>query len=258
MLRCRDAVLALVLVARAASAQALAGPPMNPQARTHFDKALAAYSAANYRAASVEFELAYSLDARRELLFAWAQAERLSGNCDRAVMLYRRFLDQSPSEAEAAKAVREIDRCHPTNPTEPAATTTPGDDVAVERPLPPPPPPPRLVAREPAESHWYSDPWVDGLVGAGGAAVVTGGVFFALAHADDQSADAATVYGDARRFADEADSRRLVGTIAVASGGALVIGGLALAWWSRDRDTAVAVRWSPQIGPGMIGIAGVY
>ena len=271
MLRCRDAALtllvAMTIAARPAGAQVIAGPPLNPQARAHFDKALAAYSAANYRAASVELELAYGLDARRELLFAWAQAERLSGNCDRAVMLYRRFLDQAPSEAAAAKAVRLIELCGATGSV--TTPTTPGDDIAVERPLPPPPPPqpqpqpqlqlqPQLVAHSAVESHWYSDPWVDGLVGVGGAAVVASGVFFVLAHSDDQSADAATVYGDARRFADDANNRRLIGTIAAASGGALVLGGLALAWWSHDRDTSVARRWTPQLGPGMIGIAGVY
>ncbi len=259
MLRCRDRWLAavalcLVIAARPAAAQSIAGPPLHAQARAHFDKAIAAYSAANYRAASVEFELAYGLDARRELLFAWAQSERLSGNCDRAVMLYRRFLDQSPTEAEAAKAVRQIDRCKPADPAEPATppATTPGDDIAVERP------PPRLVEHAPVENHWYSDPWVDGLVAGGGAAAVAGGIFLWMAHGDDDSADRATQYGDARRLADEAESRRVIGMITLATGGALVIGGVALAKWGGDHDTVIARSWSPQIGPGTVGIAGVF
>ncbi len=259
MLRCRDAlIVSLVIAARLASAQALAGPPLNAQARAHFDKALAAYSTANYRAASVEFELAYGLDARRELLFAWAQAERLSGNCDRAVMLYRRFLDQAPNEAEATKANREIDRCRGSNPAvaaapvEPASPppATPADDAAVERSSPP------RVAEH--ESHWYSNPWVDGLVGGGGAAIVAGGVFLWLAHSSDNAADSATQYGDARQLVDEADTRRLIGTITLATGGALVVGGIALSWWHRDHDTTVARSWSPLIGPGTVGVAGAF
>jgi tetratricopeptide (TPR) repeat protein len=260
MLRCRDALIAsLLIAARVASAQALAGPPLNAQAQAHFDKALAAYSTANYRAASVEFELAYGLDARRELLFAWAQAERLSGNCDRAVMLYRRFLDQAPSEAEAAKANRELDRCRASSPapTEPASPPAPPlvEDAAVDRPSPPPPlqQPPRIVEHD---SHWYSNPWVDGLVGGGGAAIVVGGVFLWLAHSSDNAADGATQYGDARQLVDQADTRRLIGTITLAGGGALVVGGIALSWWHRDHDTAVS--WSPLIGPGTVGVAGAF
>jgi hypothetical protein len=257
MRRCREAgiaALAFVTVARLAGAQSLSGAPLNPQARAHFDKALAAYAAANYRAASVEFELAYGLEARRELLFAWAQAERLSGDCDRAVMLYRRFLDQAPGEAEAAKAVRQIERCRGSNPGEPASppVATPGDDIAVDRA------PPRLVEHAPAESHWYSDRWVDTLVAGGGAAIVAGGVFLWIAHGDDNAADHATQYGEARRLADQADGRRLIGTITLATGGALVLGGIALAWWNNEHDTSVARSWSPQIGPGTVGIAGVF
>jgi tetratricopeptide (TPR) repeat protein len=242
MRRSRDGLIVLVLIARSASAQAIAGPPLDAQARTHFDKALADYSAANYRAASVEFELAYGLDARRELLFAWAQAERLSGNCDRAVMLYKRFLEQSPTEAEAAKATRQIDRCGG------SPTTTPSDDVAVERPAPPPPAP--APPREVERSRW----WV-GLVAGGGAIAVTGGVFVVLAHSDDNAAAAATVYGDARHFADEADTRRAIGVAALATGGALVVGGFAWAWWTRDREPTYV---HAQIGPKTIGIAGAF
>jgi hypothetical protein len=245
MRRSRDGLIVLVLIARSASAQAIAGPPLDAQARAHFDKALADYSAANYRAASVEFELAYGLDARRELLFAWAQAERLSGNCDRAVMLYKRFLEQSPTEAEAAKATRQIDRCGGTA-TGPAPSTAPTDDIAVERPMPPPPPPPRELE--------HSHGWV-GLVAGGGAIAITGGVFEVLAHSDDNAAAAATVYGDARHFADEADTRRAIGVAALASGGALVLGGFAWAWWTRDREPTYV---HAQIGPGTIGIAGAF
>ncbi len=247
-------MLSLVMVTRPAGAQAIAGAPLNVQARAHFDKALAAYAAANYRAASLELELAYGLDARPELLFAWAQAERLSGDCDRAVMLYRRFLDQAPDQAQAAKTVRQIDRCRAPGPNEPASPppAAPGDDIAVERQ-----PPPRVVERVPAERHWYSNPWVDGLVAGGGAAVVVGGVFVWIAHSDADAADRAPQYGEARRLADQADSRRWIGAITLATGSALVLGGIALSWWSRDHDTTIA-RWSPQIGPGTIGVAGVF
>jgi hypothetical protein len=128
----------------------------------------------------------------------------------------------------------------------------------VDRPSPPPPPPPRVVERVPAESHWYANPWADGLVVGGGAAVVVGGVFMWLAHSADDAADNATQYGDARRLVDEADSRRLIGTITLATGGALVVGGIALAWWHHDRDTTIARSWSPLIGPGTVGVAGAF
>jgi hypothetical protein len=79
-----------------------------------------------------------------------------------------------------------------------------------------------------------------------------------IAHGDDAAASSSSQYGEARLLADQADSRRLIGTITLATGGALVLGGIALSWWNTDRDTTIARSWSPQIGPGTIGIAGVF
>lgn len=255
MLRCRDYVgaLALALVAvvlfarvRPSDAQAIAGPPLNAQAQAHFDKALAAYSAANYHAASVEFELAYNVDARRELLFAWAQAERLAGNCDRAVVLYRRFLDQGPSPEEAAKAGRQIERCRGPAAQAPAAGT-------------PSPASSYTSGSEPRPVHWYSDPWADALVVAGMVAGITGGAFVGLASSDDSAADSATQYGVFRQLAEDADRHRLIGSVALGSGAVLVTSGVLVYFWhGRSDESVVARRWSPTLGLGSVGVAGAF
>jgi hypothetical protein len=242
------ALIAVVLVvgARPSHAQTIAGPTLNAQAQAHFDKALAAYSAANYHAASVEFELAYNLDARRELLFAWAQAERLAGNCDRAVVLYRRFLDQGPSPEEAAKAGRQIERCRPAAAARPdaAAAALPASSVTTDS--------------EPRSAHWYSDRWADALVVAGLVAGIAGGAFIGLASSDDAAAGSASQYGAFRQLAEDADRHRLIGGVALASGTVLVTAGVLVYFWRGRSDESVARRWSPTLGLGSVGVAGAF
>src|ERR1051325_5156062 len=95
------ALLITALVAGRANAQpARDAPAMTPEARAHWEHGLAAHAARRYDTASAEFAACYRLSQRRECLFAWAQAARLSGDCAAAIELYRRYLgaDVSPRQ----------------------------------------------------------------------------------------------------------------------------------------------------------------
>jgi len=126
---------------------------MRPKARAKYQQGLSAFQAKRYTRAIASFKAAYALDARPEILFAWAQATRLSGDCEAAVPLYRKVLADTPSaKREPIQAL--IDKCQPPPPpaTVPAAT-----------------PPPR-----PERPPFYKDVPGDVLFGTGVVAAGTG------------------------------------------------------------------------------------
>src|SRR6266540_6496126 len=75
--------------------------PIKPEAKARFGRGLDYYKMKEYEAAIAEFEAAYAIDPRNEILFAQAQAERLSGDCASAVVLYRHFLENNPPAVHA-------------------------------------------------------------------------------------------------------------------------------------------------------------
>src|ERR1043165_2668234 len=103
------ATLLASLLGMALSQRALAESP-NAQAKAHFDQGAVFFAAKDYEAAISAFEAGYALDPRPEILFAWAQAARLSGDCPSAIVLYERFLAGQPParQARAARANREL------------------------------------------------------------------------------------------------------------------------------------------------------
>ena len=69
---------------------------MRPETQALYQRGLARFEAHDYRGAVVDFQSAFALDPVPDLLFAEAQAERLRGDCTRAVILYQRFLATNP------------------------------------------------------------------------------------------------------------------------------------------------------------------
>jgi len=74
-------------------------------------EALIFYQAKNYGAAAAAFAAAYAHTHQDEDLFAWAQAERLWEQCDRALVLYRHYLSKNPPEANRQAAVQGMEAC---------------------------------------------------------------------------------------------------------------------------------------------------
>ena len=100
------AALALVLAASAARAETPA-----ETARARFEKGEVLYNLGKLDDAIVEFDAAYSLDPDPAYLFNLAQAHRLRGHAERALFLYRRYLDlvpDAPNRAEVRERVAAL------------------------------------------------------------------------------------------------------------------------------------------------------
>jgi len=228
-------IIALALCTTVAAAQ-----PAD-DAKSLYDKGVAAYTDHDYAAAVQAFHDAYNAEARPEFLFAWAQAERLSGDCASAIVHYRKFLDGHPPAVQAEAAQQPLVRCEraladqPPPPTAVAAPPPPPPPAPTPTPTPtplappPPPPPPR---------HFYQDALGDALVAGG---IVAAGVGVGLLAAAG-SPDAATTWSDFQMRHDSAVTRQRFGAIALGVGAALIAGGVTH-WvlWSQGGETGVAV-----------------
>ncbi len=196
---------------------------MTPEAKAHYDRGLDLYGARDYPAAINELERGFKMDPRREFLFAEAQAFRLAGDCLRAVSLYRRFLESTPSQLQAEAAQLGIDRCGSDRSPAPAKPT-----VAT------PPPLASVVPPAPVTDHpiWWRDPWAALSIGAGVAALGVG-VGFEIASGQAQD-DARSMrnnnYAAFQRLWESAEQRRTIavtatlgGVVLLAAGGARLI-----------------------------------
>ncbi|MEA2699210.1 MAG: hypothetical protein QOI66_3481, partial [Myxococcales bacterium] len=169
--------------------------------------------AKKYPAAIQELEAGYALDPRREFLFAEAQAQRLAGDCQRAVPLYQRFLATEPSALQASAAQVGLARCAQqmatATPTPPAGSA--GPSPTVPPPAPPAPAPPPLQAR-------YRDPLGGALLGAGviGLGVGAGFLIGSLTASNN-----ATTYDDYNRQRATIERRWNIGVVGLTSGALL-------------------------------------
>ncbi len=232
--RCAAFVAAAIALA---SSPASAAPPRkvlhNDAAREHFAAAKEAFERDDYAAAIPELKAAYAIEPNPMLLYSWAQAERLNGNCKRAIELYGRFIDTEPAEESKQLAEVNILECEaelgdgPPPPPPPANAddmTDPADppDAVAEDPVPEDegeetaPPPPKSWKRD-----WVG--WT--LTGLGLATVGTGGVVFALGRR--QAVEAPDAAMESAYLAEKDASRRKQragGIVAAVGGGVLVIG----------------------------------
>jgi tetratricopeptide (TPR) repeat protein len=83
-------------------------PEATRQAQNHYKQGKAFLDQQLYDDAIVELEKAYSLAPIPELLFNMAQAYRLKGDADKALDLYRRFVDAAPEDPLADEARTHI------------------------------------------------------------------------------------------------------------------------------------------------------
>jgi tetratricopeptide (TPR) repeat protein len=222
------------------------GQPARAQedtARAHFDRGAALAAAKDYEGAAREFEAAYQLDPGKEALFAWAQVERLRGDCVKATDLYRKFLasgELTPSQVEAVEL--NIRRCQRVEPKEePKEVKLPAP--AVVAPVEPPSRSRRAV--------------VLSAVMAGGAVAALGGAatFFVLSRNDEQEAGSQPRWDEYYPHAQRARARQRWAA-GLLGGAVLLAGGAVLEWVT----SAPGPRLEAWVGPGGggIGLAGRY
>ncbi len=207
-----------------------------PAAKAALKKAKAHFDLQEYALAEEQLKEAYRIDPKPEILYAIAQAQRLGGACDRAIITYKNFLRGKPPAEQARQAEENIARCE--SASKPATVEPPKPEpVTVEPPKPELAPTPIVTTPPPrVETVHTGVPWTRNWVGhvfvLGGLAVAAGGTYVALdANRTITELNDAQFYDDfiARQAeADSAKSRRTVGFAVAGVGGAMVLTGALL------------------------------
>jgi hypothetical protein len=217
---------------------ASSGPPQlleDPAARAHFEEAQERFESRDYAGAAAALDAAYAIEPAADLLYPWAQAERLDGNCRRAIELYRRFLAANPPQEHAMLAEQNIATCE--------------DQLARQRskePGPQPADPATDTRRTTDQRPWRRDVAGGVLVGAGSAGLVVGtGLLIAALHGASSAAEADDV-ADYEERMDRATLQRNLSIGAFVAGGALALGGvLRYVLVARKQRTSVGLLLDP-------------
>jgi hypothetical protein len=157
---------------------------------THAEAGKKAFAAARYAEAIAEFRASHALAPDPKLLYAIAQAQRMSGDCAGAIATYREFLATKPDKKLAEYSKENIDRCEKELAKQPAPAPAPAPPVEpapapvmtpAPAPEPEPAPQPLPPAPEPRDDgrSWTGD-WIGhALVGGGVVSITVGAVLFA-------------------------------------------------------------------------------
>lgn len=207
---------------------------LSPAAAALWDEGQALYRQGRYLDAIDRFERGRAIDPRPDFLYAEGQAVRKTGDCRRAIELYRRFIIESstPSKVEAGRL--QISRCATDlagsgqTPEGGAQTRSETEHVVVP-------------SREGARLAWHRDVLGLGLAAAGVAALGTGAVFTVHGHRQlDESA--ARTYLQVENEVDSRTRDLTIGRVLVGVGGALGVGALLRFWiWPARADASAAV-----------------
>jgi tetratricopeptide (TPR) repeat protein len=142
-------------------------PRADAEARRLYNEGVTAYKAGRYDEAIARYSAAHDLVPRPFFLFNIAQAYRLGGHKEQALVYYKAFLAASPDAFNAAE-VRE----HIRDLEQELAQPAPPPPERVAAPLAPPPPPSAPVAPpEPEPAPIYKRWWF--WAGVGGALAAT-------------------------------------------------------------------------------------
>jgi tetratricopeptide (TPR) repeat protein len=173
-----------LLVCTVCSLCALASPAWADKetAKAHFTKGLAAYALARYDDAAREYEAAFDADPQAPLLYDAAQAHRLAGNKERALLLYQNYLRLFPDAPDQADVRRLIETVRKAIAADAAAGTSPPvtPQPLTARAAPPVATPPPSITTTTATASMAKRPphktrpkWVWGVAGGvAGVAVV--------------------------------------------------------------------------------------
>jgi tetratricopeptide (TPR) repeat protein len=170
----------LAVIAAAAllwAAPAFAGP-IPQKAKQLAEHGRAMHERGEYDRAITAFKEAYVIAPSAGLLFNLAQAYRLQGNCDDAVLMYKRYLATNPSvdaRAIAETHLATVERC-----VQKRALNIPLDDSVAYLKVPPPPGPEKVIARDKTEIERPSQIKKHvgvGLAIGGGVALLAAGYF---------------------------------------------------------------------------------
>lgn len=244
-------VLAAVITGLALYAtDARAESPTHELARKHYELGSKLYEMSNYGEALVEFEKAYKLEPKPELVYNIARCYEVMAKLDKAIEHYELYLQKNPEapnravvEARLVNLRRRQEQARP----------------VVEKPPPTPPPVTPRATETPSRWKWTTG-WV--AVGLGGASLVTGIVFGVLAKnkADDFSAGVmeGRPYQELNEIDESGKRYETLQIVTLAVGGALAAAGGGLLLWDvlGRRERRASLELVPYAGPSGGGVAG--
>ena len=218
----------------------------DPEALAHVDTATAAFEIGDYDKAAIHLKAAYAIEQRPELLFAWAQVERLAGNYRVAGGLYEAFLEQVPDSASAGEAKVYVIEMRALVGDDPEPDAAPPDaPSSTEEPVETPQED-DTSTRSASKGEWLAPT----LLGIGGVAAIAGGVLLGLGR--NQVTKSAGAPTEQAYFAEIDAGRRVYfgGVATLAAGGLLIAGGAvryALVARGRSKAKPQAARAAPVV-----------
>jgi hypothetical protein len=233
--------LSIVSTLVLSSSLALASPK---EADKHFAEGLRLYAEKDFKGAARELALAYQEQNKQTTLFAWAQAERLRGNCAKSRELLSKYIAKGATGKQSEAAFKLMEDCtqsddisdatdtsdttDTTDTTDTGAGTTgdtgntsdtgtdptdpTGDGTSTDLDL--------TTTTVDETKPWYRD-WIGlSLLGVGAASAVVGGLNYSAAlSSEDSAVQPGVSYDDFLKFRSDAeDSRTLAVAFGVGSG----------------------------------------
>lgn len=252
-MRCGEGSFLVIVLAAIAALEGIAGA--DPTAEDHFNAGQAAYDRGDFPTAIREWQTSLQISGERALIFNIAQAQRLSGDCPRALATYRHYLATAPAADQRTLAedwARDLGaRCSAPLPATPEAQGESGSGLNLAD---------RLHDHEDGGRRPGRKLKIAGLVTSGaGAAVLTTGLLLGnhassigarVTAACRTSCDWETWKGQdaqGRRDASIGTALDVVGTVGLAGGVALYYlgmreGGVSVA--PRPHDGGAVVTWN--------------
>jgi tetratricopeptide (TPR) repeat protein len=120
------------------------------EARGHYEKATSHFAVGEFAEAAIEYQAAYKLKADPALLYNAAQSYRLANNPEKAVILYKNYLQLYPNESNAEDVRRQITKLREAIAAAEKAKTSPPTDTNEPKQLPAVTAPPAVTTSSPA------------------------------------------------------------------------------------------------------------
>ncbi len=207
------------------------------------------FQAKDFEGAAQLFERAFEIDPNPNYLFNIGRVYEQSGDINKAVDYYQRFVQSPGVELESRelalkrlRVLREIQK----------------ETQAPEQTPPPEQPPPEPEGPEPGATGPVDGGDPPGklstleiagyaVLGVGGAALIAGGVFGGLALSQQSELDSQMSFENRQEIIQSGETNALVADIMFISGGALAVAGLVMAVVGRSkrkRALAQSPRWT--------------
>jgi hypothetical protein len=139
---------ALVIALLSFATVAAGADPPTSDAKAHFSRATAHFAVGEFAEAAEEYQAAYMAKQDPALLYNAAQAYRLAGKHQRALILYKNYVQLYPNESNIGEVKAQIAKLNKAIAASDTATTSPPTSTArphpmseaasIEKPLPPP------------------------------------------------------------------------------------------------------------------------